>query len=121
MCISVDLPEPEEPMMAANSPRVTARSIPRSACTAFSPESYVFVTASSWMRARCASGSVSYLRIALMVLSRGRTACAHPSLVVALVLLLVVRQRRIFEGHFIARLESFEDLDVGVVGEAGDD
>ena len=33
MFISVDLPEPEGPMMATNSPRSTASDTPRSACT----------------------------------------------------------------------------------------
>ena len=50
--MSVDLPEPEGPMMATNSPRVDLRRRRRaSACTAFSPESYVLVMSSSWMRA----------------------------------------------------------------------
>src|SRR5258708_10515534 len=38
ICIRVDLPEPEGPMMETNSPRPMATSTPRSACTAFSPE-----------------------------------------------------------------------------------
>ena len=35
--ISVDLPEPEAPMMASSSPRLTARSTAHKACTAFVP------------------------------------------------------------------------------------
>ena len=35
--MSVDLPEPDEPMMATNSPRSTVRLTPRSACTSTSP------------------------------------------------------------------------------------
>ena len=35
--MSVDLPEPDAPMMAMNSPFATVRSIPRSACTSFVP------------------------------------------------------------------------------------
>src|SRR5215510_15782977 len=34
IAIKVDLPEPEGPMRATNSPRSTVRSMPRSACTA---------------------------------------------------------------------------------------
>ena len=37
MFISVDLPEPEAPMMAANSPSPIRRLTPRSACTSTSP------------------------------------------------------------------------------------
>jgi hypothetical protein len=35
--MSVDLPEPEVPMMATNSPRSTTMSIPRNACTSVLP------------------------------------------------------------------------------------
>ena len=35
--ISVDLPDPEAPMMATSSPRVTVRSTARRACTSFVP------------------------------------------------------------------------------------
>src|SRR5438552_11579379 len=41
-------------------------------------------------------------------------------LIVVLVLLLLV-ERRIFERHFLARFQSLEDFDAAVVGEAGDD
>ena len=44
MFISVDLPEPDEPMMARYSPRRTVNDIPRSACTSVSPIPYVLVT-----------------------------------------------------------------------------
>ena len=37
MFISVDLPEPDAPMMATISPCVTVRSTPRSAWTSFEP------------------------------------------------------------------------------------
>ncbi len=37
MFIAVDLPEPEGPMMATNSPEPIDRSMPASACTAASP------------------------------------------------------------------------------------
>src|SRR5258708_2412212 len=42
-------------------------------------------------------------------------------LIVVFVLLLVCRQRRIFEGHFLAGLEALHHFDAGVVREAGDD
>src|SRR5688572_2900894 len=41
-CSSVDLPEPERPMMAMRSARRTSRSIPRSTCTGAGPW-YVFL------------------------------------------------------------------------------
>ncbi len=37
MFISVDLPEPDAPMMATNSPRATVSETPRRACTSTSP------------------------------------------------------------------------------------
>src|SRR5262245_34395982 len=43
MFMSVDLPEPELPMIATSSPCSTSRLTPRSACTETSPWSYVFV------------------------------------------------------------------------------
>src|SRR6478672_3256648 len=43
--ISVDLPDPDGPMSARNSPRSTARSIPRRAWTATPLDPYVFVSA----------------------------------------------------------------------------
>src|SRR5690349_21908945 len=50
---SVDLPEPEGPMMETNSPGRTARSTPRSAGTSTLPTRYVLV--SSWTRMMAAS------------------------------------------------------------------
>ena len=38
MFIAVDLPEPDGPMMATNSPSPMVRSTPASACTAAVPE-----------------------------------------------------------------------------------
>src|SRR5260221_292340 len=46
----VDLPEPDGPMSATNSPGRTSRSAPRRAWTMLSfPMRYVFVTPRSWM------------------------------------------------------------------------
>ena len=41
--MSVDLPEPDGPIRAMNSPRATVRSMPRSAWTATPLVPYVFV------------------------------------------------------------------------------
>ena len=49
MFISVDLPEPDEPMMATNSPGWTVRLMPRSASTLTSPTTNVRVTFSTLM------------------------------------------------------------------------
>src|SRR5712691_5672969 len=48
MCMKVDLPEPDGPVTARNSPRWTSRFTPRSAFTSTSPTTYVltrFLTA----------------------------------------------------------------------------
>ena len=47
MCIKVDLPEPEGPMMATYSPSVMDRLTPRSAATLRLPVRYTLVTRSS--------------------------------------------------------------------------
>ncbi|CAM5481618.1 hypothetical protein SGRI78S_04638 [Streptomyces griseus subsp. griseus] len=44
VCMSVDLPEPEGPMMAVNSPAANSTSTERSAATCASPLPYSFVT-----------------------------------------------------------------------------
>ena len=49
MFINVDLPEPDEPMMAINSPRRTVRLTPRSAWTVTSPRVKARVTSSILM------------------------------------------------------------------------
>src|SRR4051794_36701666 len=41
MCMKVDLPEPDGPVTARNSPRSTSRLTPRSAFTSTSPTTYV--------------------------------------------------------------------------------
>src|SRR5918994_7640216 len=43
MCISVDLPDPEGPVAATNSPGSMSSDTPRSACTFPSPTSYVLM------------------------------------------------------------------------------
>ena len=45
---SVDLPEPDGPMIATSSPACAANETPRSACTAVSPSPWTRVTESSW-------------------------------------------------------------------------
>src|SRR5216684_6095183 len=104
---------------------------------------------SSWMRAFGEVGSgCSYWSSALIVCSlslalvgcrliahralsgsKARSLRAQPTtdnapqaqLIVALVLLLVGRQRWIFERDFFAGLQAFHDFDMGVVGETGHD
>src|SRR5438046_3019092 len=41
MCMNVDLPDPDGPVTAMNSPRSTSRFTPRSAFTSTSPTTYV--------------------------------------------------------------------------------
>src|SRR5216684_1996403 len=41
MCMNVDLPDPDGPVTARNSPRATSRLTPRSALTSISPTTYV--------------------------------------------------------------------------------
>ena len=53
MFISVDLPDPDEPMMATNSPCWTVRLIPRSASTLKSPSTKVRVRFSTLMTGCC--------------------------------------------------------------------
>ena len=43
MLSNVDLPDPEDPMMATNSPVSTARSTPFNTCRDWAPVVYVFV------------------------------------------------------------------------------
>src|SRR5437660_1475173 len=87
--------------------------------------------------AAAASSSTSYLKIALMIglasiggyRVAGCSRCrAHApatwqrgNLVVVVVLFLVGGERRIFERHFLARLQSLDDLHARVVGETADD
>src|SRR5262245_7475610 len=49
--MKVDLPEPEAPIMATNSPRRICTSMPRKASTLTSPRSYVFLSCSMSMMA----------------------------------------------------------------------
>ena len=49
IAISVDLPEPDGPIRATNSPRCTSRSMPRSACTAVPLEPNTLVRPRVWM------------------------------------------------------------------------
>ena len=44
MCIRVDLPEPDGPMIATKSPCATSRSTPRRASTSTTPVEYVLRT-----------------------------------------------------------------------------
>src|ERR1700690_3249422 len=55
MDMSVDLPDPDDPMMATNSPRSTTKLTPRSACTCTSPMTKVRVTFSILRTGSCMS------------------------------------------------------------------
>src|SRR6516162_2323773 len=83
MAMSVDLPEPDGPIRATNSPRPTARSMPRSAWTAVPllPKTFVRL----W---------VSMMFMALVV-----------------VVLLDLLLGRVLEGNFLARVQARQDLD----------
>src|SRR6266508_1546642 len=59
-CISVDLPEPDGPMMAVNAPRASSTLTPRSAVTCASPLPYTFQT--SWACAATAASGVAPVR-----------------------------------------------------------
>ena len=43
MCMKVDLPDPDGPVTARNSPRSTSKFTPRSALTSTSPTAYVLM------------------------------------------------------------------------------
>src|SRR4051794_40415479 len=49
MDMRVDLPEPDDPMTATNSPGSTTRSMPRNAVTSMSPTAKVRVTSTTLM------------------------------------------------------------------------
>ena len=57
--ISVDLPDPETPMTATESPCSTVRSTPRRACTTASPTPYVLVAARTSMTGTRGVGQVA--------------------------------------------------------------
>src|SRR5436853_6508524 len=100
MAISVDLPEPEGPTRATNSPADTVRSMPRRACTALPllPKTLV---------------SCRVSMISLMATS----ALASVVLVVFLDLLA----GRVLEADLLAGREAGEHLDALQGGDAGGD
>src|ERR1019366_996972 len=93
IAMSVDLPEPEGPTRATNSPAETVRSMPQSACTAmpFDPKTFV---------RPCVSmiGRMSVVVVLLDLLLRG-----------------------VFEGDLLAPLEARQDLDALERRDAGGD
>src|SRR5215470_12595992 len=100
--MSVDLPEPDGPMSATNSPRRTLRSIPRSAWTAlpFAPNTFVRPVVSMMLVMRFRSSR------------RGTGGIdktpGNSSVVVVLFDLLA---GRVFQGDLIGGLQPVEDLD----------
>ena len=55
MCMKVDLPDPDGPVTATNSPGSTSRFTPRNACTFTSPTTYVFMRSWTEMTGMAAS------------------------------------------------------------------
>ena len=78
MFIAVDLPEPDGPMMATNSPLPTLRSAPASACTAASPDPYTLVMAFSSIKAAGLSLDFSTADLTVWPLCYRRSRPAHP-------------------------------------------
>src|SRR5207253_5506223 len=95
IAMSVDLPEPDGPIRARNSPGSTVRSIPRSARTATPLLPNVFV--------RDFVSMIGFIAL------------------VVLVVLLDLLLRRIFERDLVARPQPGEDLDAFERGDAGRD
>src|SRR5512147_1930942 len=90
IAISVDLPEPDGPTRATNSPRRTVRSTPRRACTAVPLEPNTLV--------------------------RPRVSMIARSVVIVLLDLLL---RRVLESDLLGTLEAGQDLDPLEGGDAG--
>src|SRR3954447_16178106 len=77
MCISVDLPELDGPITAANCPRGTSRVTPRSACTADSPFPYCRVRPApetAGVRSTTTAGSTSVTTAMVWLLPLGGSA-----------------------------------------------
>src|SRR4029453_16902355 len=96
IAISVDLPEPDGPIRATNSPRCTVRSMPRSACTAVPLEPNTLVRPCVRMIGPCST-----------------------SLVVIVLLDLLLRG--VLEGDLLRALQAGEDLDPLQGGDARGD
>src|SRR5579859_5943960 len=75
MFISVDLPEPDEPMMATDSPRSMRSDTPCSTGTSTSPKRYCFVTPSSSRRGSPIAPSEDPPEAAAGRLRAGRRRC----------------------------------------------
>src|SRR6188474_3435315 len=106
IAISVDLPEPDGPIRATNSPRCTVRSMPRSACTAVPLEPNTLVRSRVWMIARSVAG---HRRCAPPSgFTSSRTSCSTSLVVIVLLDLLL---RRVLEGDPLGALETGDDLD----------
>ena len=75
MCMSVDLPEPEGPMMATYSPSSIVRLTPRRAATEREPVRYTLVTRSRSMTgASAVRAGVPWGGVTVMVTSAGEAA-----------------------------------------------
>src|SRR5687768_3874322 len=115
IAIRVDLPEPDGPTRATNSPRSTVRSMPRSACTAVPLEPKTFVRPRVWMM-RSVAGHRRFAPPSGFTSSR--SSCSTSLVVIVLLDLLL---RRVLQRDLLRPLEPEEDLDPLEGGDAGGD
>src|SRR5258706_2514918 len=116
IAIRVDLPEPDGPIRATNSPRWTVRSMPRNACTAVPLEPNTLVRPRVWMIARSVAGHRRFAPPSGV--TRSRSSCSTSLVVIVLLDLLL---RRVLEGDSLSALEAGEDLDALEGGDARGD
>src|SRR5262249_45685686 len=65
-CISVDLPEPDGPMMAVNRPAGTCMLTPRSATTCASPVPYTFQTSTARAATAARTGGATVIVMVIL-------------------------------------------------------
>src|SRR5438477_955708 len=121
MFISVDLPDPDWPMIATNSFRSMRASMPRSAWTFWWPRTYVLTMFSSSMSAIQISGGRKCGASATAALRALRFSCfAGRGHLDALPVLQLARERPVRAVHDgFAVVDPFEDLDVRAAGDPG--
>src|SRR3954470_9679957 len=123
MFMSVDLPEPDWPTMARNSPLLTEMWTSRRARTLESPRSYVFSMCESSMSAmRSPWGRPLARRLATAALRAlgapgARLRFLHLDGIAVLQLAGEGAVRSL--DHLLALVDAVEDLDVGAAGDAG--
>src|SRR5438309_2292330 len=120
MCMNVDLPDPDGPVTARNSPRWTSRFTPRSARTSTSPTMYVFTR---FLTAMTVLDIVPYSlsSAAEAAASRRSAALRHQRIAGALLASRTARGAQAGDaGHdFHPRLQlRREQLGIGAIGDA---